>query len=87
MLFLVQLLKKKDGSFSKGTSEYTSDKECILAMHVAISSAMAKEDTQKIVCMIIDDDGIVIKRDKYEEIVQPAPPVPEEDDEPIVVEG
>ena len=66
MLFLIQILKKVDGTYTKGTSQFGTDKEAISALYVAMSSAMAKDDTQRIVCVIMDESGIVRKREVYE---------------------
>lgn len=65
MLFLVQLLKKTDGTFSKGTSEYEDEKSCLTALYIAMSSAMSKQDTEKITCVILDENGAMIKHEAW----------------------
>lgn len=75
MVFLVQIKKKKDGNFEKGTSEYIDDKEAIKQLYVAMASAMNNADTQSIMCMITDEFGSQKKKEYWvepevEEIVE-----------------
>jgi len=82
MVFMVQILKRVDGSFSKGTSEFTSDKDALIALHVAMSSAMAKDETASIMCMLTDEFGSQKKKEYW------AAPVVESETEPEgMIEG
>lgn len=65
MRFLVQIKTKTDGTAEKGTSSYDTEKDAVVAFHVAMSSAMQKDDTQKCVAIILDDDGKITKREVY----------------------
>lgn len=65
MTFMVQILKKVDGTFSKGTTEYAAETDALIAMHVAMSSAMSKDDTASILCMLTDEFGSQKKREYW----------------------
>lgn len=72
MTFLVQILKKTDGTYNKGTSEYNSDKDALTALYVAMSSAMAKADTQSVMCLLTDEFGSQKKREYWSAPVEAA---------------
>lgn len=74
MFYLVQMKTKTDGSIEKGTSNYSTFDEAVVQFHIAIPPAMQKEDTKKFVCVILDDNGTVVKREVY---TKPIPPEPE----------
>lgn len=65
MTFMVQIKKATDGTYSKGTSEFATEKEALTALYVAISSAMAKADTQSIMCMLTDEFGSQKKKEYW----------------------
>lgn len=75
MLFLVQILKKTDGTFAKGTTEFSDEKQAYIQMYVAMSSAMSKEDTAQICCLILDESGATRKREFWAAPIVEAEPV------------
>lgn len=75
MYFLTQMKTKTDDTIEKGTSNYPTYDEAVIQFHIAIPSAMQKEDTKKFVGVILDDNGTVVKREVYN---KPIPPEPEE---------
>ncbi|MBQ0067375.1 MAG: hypothetical protein KBS60_04225 [Phascolarctobacterium sp.] len=65
MYFLVQIRLKDNGEYEKGTSQYADYKTALIQLHVAMSSAMAKEDTVKVCCIVMDDEGNQLKYELY----------------------
>jgi len=65
MIFMIQILKKIDGTYNKGTSQYETEREALTALYVAMSSAMAKDDTASIMCMLTDEFGSQKKREYW----------------------
>lgn len=65
MTFMIQIKKLVDGTFAKGTSEYATETEAMIALHVAMASAMQKDDTQSIVCLLTDEFGSQKKREYF----------------------
>lgn len=78
MVFLIQILKKLDGTYGKGTAEYATEKEALTALYVAMSSAMSKADTQSIMCLLTDEYGSQKKREYWAAPVEPVTPEPAE---------
>lgn len=79
MYFLTQIKFKTDDTVDKGTSAYTTKDEAVVQFHIAIASAMQKEETQKITAVILDEDGGLMKREVWN---APVPPAPEPEEEP-----
>lgn len=65
MYFLVQIKIKTDETVEKGTSNYDTEKDAVIQFHIAMSSAMQKSDTQKYTAVILDENGVIIKREVY----------------------
>lgn len=80
MFFLTQMKFKTDGTVDKGTSVYNTKDEAVVQFHIAIASAMQKDDTKKFTAVILDEDGTVMKREVWN---APVPPQPEPEEEPI----
>lgn len=76
MVFLVQIKKTTSGTFEKGTSEFATEKEALTALYVAMSSAMNKDDTESIMCMLTDEYGSQKKKEFWQK------PFEEESEEP-----
>lgn len=68
MNFLVQIKLNKNGTIDKGTSAFDTMKEALIQFHVAMSSAMNKEDVKKFTCVILNENGIVQKSEVYEDV-------------------
>lgn len=81
MYFLVQINIKKDGTVSKGTSDYTSMHDAMVQFHVAMASAMQKEDVAKFAVVILNENGLTQKVEVYEAPIE-AEPVEEVAEEP-----
>ncbi len=80
MYFLTQMKFKTDGTVEKGTANYNTLDEAVVQFHVAVASAMQKEDTQKFTAVILDGDGKLIKREVWN-APQPEPePEPSEEE-------
>lgn len=79
MYFLTQMKFKKDGTVEKGTANYETQNEAVVQFHIAVASAMQKEDTRKFTAVILDADGKLLKREVWN---APMPPAPEPDPEP-----
>lgn len=45
-------------------------KEAVSAFHVAIASAMSKEDVSKFTCVILNENGLTQKIEVYENIAE-----------------
>lgn len=80
MYFLTQLKFKTDGTVEKGTANYPTQDEAVVQFHVAVASAMQKDDTQKLTAVIMDENGKVIKREVWNA------PKPEPEPEPEMEE-
>lgn len=65
MVFLVQIIKKMDGTYDKGTSEYATETDALIALHVAMSSAMSKSETDSVMCLLTDEAGSQKKREYW----------------------
>lgn len=65
MYFLAQIKIKKDGIIEKGTANYETMKEAMIQFHVAMSSAMQKEDVYKFTCVILNENGVPQKTEVY----------------------
>ena len=72
MYFLVQITIKNDETVSQGTSRYATMKEVVSAFHVAIASAMGKEDVSKFTAVILNENGLTQKIEVYENIAESA---------------
>lgn len=68
MNFLVQIKINKDGSIEKGTSVFDTMKETVKQFHIAVSSAMGKDEVKKFTCVILNENGIVQKSEVYEDV-------------------
>lgn len=66
MYFLTQIKIKKDGSIEKGTSDYRTMNEAMIQFHIAMSSAMQKDDVQKFTCVILNENGLTQKVEVFE---------------------
>lgn len=66
MYFLLQIKIEKDGTITKGTSDFPTMKEAMIAFHVALSSAMQKEEVQKFTALIVNENGLQQKLEVYE---------------------
>lgn len=66
MYFLVQITIKNDETVSQGTSRYDTMKEAVSAFHVAMASAMSKDDIKKFTCVILNENGLTQKIEVYE---------------------
>lgn len=66
MYFLVQIRIDKNGTVSKGTSDFAEMKDAMIQFHIAMSSAMQKEEVQKFTCVILNENGLVQKSEVYE---------------------
>ncbi len=66
MYFLVQITIKNDGSVAQGTSRFETMKEAVTQFHVAMASAMTKEDISKFTCVILNENGLPQKTEVYE---------------------
>lgn len=65
MYFLTQMKFKTDGTVEKGTANYNTLDEATVQFHVAVASAMQKDDTQKFTAVILDSDSKLIKREVW----------------------
>lgn len=70
MIFMVQIMKDINGIYNKGTSQFETEREALSALYVAMSSAMAKEDTASVMCMLTDEFGGMKKREYWAMPVQ-----------------
>lgn len=78
MYFLVQITIKNDGTVSQGTSKFDTMKEAITQFHIAMASAMSKENITKFTCVILNQNGLTQKVEVYENIAPSPEPVEEE---------
>ena len=74
MYFLIQIKIKTDGTIEKGTSHFDAMHDAVVQFHIAMSSAMVKEDVQKFTALIINDNGIPMKTEVYEVPVETVEP-------------
>lgn len=65
MYFLTQMKFMKDGIVEKGTSNYAAQDEAVVQFHIAVASAMQKNDTRKFTAVILDEDGKLMKREVW----------------------
>lgn len=65
MTFLVQIKKTTDGTYTKGTSSYETEKEALGQLHTALASAMNKDDTASIMCLLTDEYGSMKKKEYW----------------------
>lgn len=65
MYFLVQIKIKQDGTAEQGTSKYDTMKEAVTQFHIAMSSAMVKEEVKQFTCVILDSLGRTHKAEVY----------------------
>lgn len=79
MFFLVQIRIDKNGTVSKGTSDFEDMKSALIQFHIAMSSAMQKDEVQKFTCVILNENGLVQKVETYEvpTIVEEVEPIAE----------
>lgn len=66
MYFLTQIKIKKDGTVEKGTSDYATMNEAMVQFHIAMASAMQKDDVQKFTCVILNENGLTQKVEVFE---------------------
>ena len=66
MYFLVQITVKNDGSVAQGTSRYDTMNEAVTQFHIAMASAMSKDDIKKFTCVILNENGLTQKIEVYE---------------------
>lgn len=69
MYFLIQISIKKDGTVSKGTSDFETFNDALVQFHVAMASAMTKDEIKKCTCVILNEDGITSKIEVYESLI------------------
>ena len=77
MFFLIQIIIKADGSISKGTTDFATMHDTMVQFHVAMASAMQKDDIKKATCLIINENGLQQKVEVYE-VAQPVEEEPVE---------
>lgn len=78
MIFLIQIKKLTTGEYQKGTSAFNTEKEALEQLYIAMSSAMQKDDTASILCMLTDEYGSQKKKEYWSAPVEPvAEPVEE----------
>lgn len=80
MYFLTQFKFKTDGNVDKGTSAFDTKDEALVQFHVAVAAAMQKDDTKKFTAVILDEDGVLVKREVWS---APLPPAPEPENEEV----
>lgn len=66
MYFLTQIKIKKDGAIEKGTSDYATMHDALIQFHIAMASAMQKDDVQKFTCVILNENGLTQKVEVFE---------------------
>lgn len=66
MFFLIQIKIKTDGTIEKGTANFDTMHDAVVQFHIAMSSAMVKDDVQKFTALIVNENGIPMKTEVYE---------------------
>lgn len=70
MYFLVQITIKNDETVTQGTSRFATMKEAVTQFHIAIASAMSKDDISKFTAVILNENGLTQKIEVYENIAE-----------------
>lgn len=69
MYYLIEIATGDAKVAGKGVYEYTTENEAVASFHSKMGSAMKSELFDSELLMVIDDNGTVIKREKYVKFV------------------
>lgn len=78
MFYLIEIAKGDSKIEGKAVYEYDTQNYAIASFHSKMGSAMKSELFDSELLMVIDDNGTVIKREKYMKPIPPEPDINEE---------
>lgn len=63
---LLTIATLKDGTFARQLLNYPNYTEALTSLYTSLASAIANPDCNIYIAELIDDDGRVLKREKYD---------------------
>ncbi len=78
---LITIKGLKDGSIVRGLLNYPTESDALAAMYYELWYATSDKNTIGLVCVIMGDDGIVVKREEYTKLTDATAEPAEEETE------